>query len=53
MSKRNTAIKILIEERILTAEMNTDLVKKDYSALAARLHSTALHRLLADMIWEG
>jgi len=53
MSKRDTAIQILIDERIMTAEMNIDLDKKDYLALASRLQFTALHRLLADMIWEG
>ena len=53
MSKRELAIKILIEERIMTAEMKADVSRSYWAALAARLHSTALHRLLADMIWEG
>ena len=53
MSKRELAIKILIEERILTAEMNADVCRSDWSALASRLQFTNLHRVLADMIWEG
>ena len=53
MSKRNTAIEILISERIMTAEMNSDLCQGDWLALAEKLQSTLLHRLLADMIWEG
>ena len=53
MSKRETAIQILLEENILTAEMSADISRSDWSALAARLQFTNLHRVLADMIWEG